>query len=370
MKKIKRVDLVKQWKNEKSKLLPLIEKTFASGEYIGSKEINYLESRIAKYCDTKYAVCTNSGTDALTLSLFVLGIKKGDEVITAPNSFIASAASIAHLGAKPVFADVKDDQLLDPKEVEKKITKKTKAIMIVNLCGRIADMRQFKKISSKYKIPIIEDSAQSIGSKYFGKKSGSLGELGCFSAHPLKNLNACGDSGFITTNSKKYYKRLKLLINHGLENRNMSKEFAYVSRMDTLQATILNFRLNTLDKKINIRRKIASIYFKKLSKLPILLPIENIGEYNSYHLFVIQTDKRGELQKYLLKNGIETGIHYPIPIHLQKASKYLNHKKGDFINTEKQSKTILSLPIHENLNIREINFICEKIRNFFNEKKN
>ena len=370
MKIIKRVDLVKQWKKERSKLLPLVIKTFESGEYIGSKEILKLEKEIAKYCGTKYAVCTNSGTDSLTLALYLLGIRRGDEVITPPNSFIASAATIAHLGAKPVFADVKQDQLIDPIEIEKKITKKTKAIMVVHLCGRIADMKSIKKISNKYNLPIIEDAAQAIGSKYDGKKSGSFGEFGCFSAHPLKNLNACGDSGFITTNNKNYYKKLKLLINHGLENRNMSSSFAYVSRMDTLQATILNYRLKNLDEKINKRRKIASIYFKKLKNLPILLPVEAKEEYNSYHLFVIQTNKRAELQKFLKKNKIETGIHYPIPIHLQKAAKYLGYQKGTFKNTESQSKRILSLPINENLDKQDIDFICKKIINFFNGKKN
>ena len=368
MKKIKRVDLVKQWKKERSRLLPLIIQSFESGEYIGSEEIEKLEKKIAKYCGTKFAVCTNSGTDSLTLALYLLGVRKGDEVITPPNSFIASAATIVHLGAKPVFADVKKDQLIDPSEIEKKITKKTKAIMVVHLCGRIADMKNIIKISNKYNLPIVEDAAQAIGSKYYGKKSGSFGEFGCFSAHPLKNLNACGDSGFITTNNKKHYKKLKILINHGLENRNMSSSFAFVSRMDTLQATILNFRLKNLNEKIVKRRKIASIYFEKLKNLPILLPTEEKGEYNSYHLFVIQTKKRKELQRFLKMNKIETGIHYPIPIHLQKAAKYLNYKQGSFKNTEIQSKRILSLPINENLNTKEVNFICKKIRYFFVNK--
>lgn len=370
MKIIKRVDLAKQWKQESSELLPLIVKTFESGEYIGSKDIAKLEKKIANYCGTKYAVCTNSGTDSLTLALYLLGVRRGDEVITPPNSFVASAATIAHLGAKPVFADVKEDQLIDPIEIEKKITEKTKAIMVVHLCGRIADMKAIIKISKKYNLPIIEDAAQAIGSKYNGKKSGSFGKFGCFSAHPLKNLNACGDSGFITTNNKSYYRKLKLLINHGLENRNMSSSFAYVSRMDTLQATILNYRLKNLDEKINKRRKIASIYFKKLNSLPILLPYEAKGEYNSYHLFVIQTKEREKLQKYLKKHKIETGIHYPIPIHLQKAAKYLNYKRGSFKNTEAQSKRILSLPINENLNKQDIDFICKKITDYFNEYKN
>ena len=242
---IKRVDLTKQWKKEKRYLLPLIENVLSSGEYVNSKLIPLLEKKIAKFCGTKYTVCTNSGTDALTLGLYVLGIKRGDEVITVPNSFIASAASIAHLGAKPVFVDVNDEQLIDPTKIEKSITKKTKAIMVVHLSGRVADMKPIKKIAKKYKLFIIEDAAQSVGSKYFGKMTGSLGDIGCFSAHPLKNLNACGDSGFITTNNFLHYKKLKSLINHGLENRNMSAQYGYVSRLDSIQAVILNYRLKS-----------------------------------------------------------------------------------------------------------------------------
>ncbi len=365
---IRRVDLSKQWKSEEKKILPVIKKILSSGNYIGSDIISNLEKKIAKYCGTKYAVCTNSGTDALTLGMHILNVKNGDEVITPPNSFIASAASIVHLGARPVFAEVNDNQLIDPKEIERKITKKTKAIMPVHLCGKMADMQSIMNLSKKYNIPVIEDCAQSIGSKFNLKKSGSYGNIGCFSTHPLKTLNSAGDGGFIVTNNLKYYKKLKLLINHGLSDRNKSQCFGYVSRMDSLQAGILLERLKSLNSRIELRRKNAEIYFRELKNLPIKLPYENNKEFNTYHLFVIQTKDRQKLKNHLLKKAIETGVHYPIPIHLQPAAKYLGYKKGDFKKAEMQSKTVLSLPISEFLKKNEIIYICNMIKKFFNEK--
>jgi dTDP-4-amino-4,6-dideoxygalactose transaminase len=218
------VDLKLQWNKEKKNLLPLISKILSKGTYVIGAEIDSLEKNLAKLCGVKYAVAFNSGTDALTMGLKLLGVKKDDEVITPPNSFISSTSSIIHLGAKPVFADVLNDQNINPKEIEKKITRKTKAIMPVHLTGRICEMKDIIRISKKHGIPIIEDADQSIGSKYFGRKSGSFGEISCFSAHPLKNLNACGDAGFFVTNNYSFYKQAKILRNHGLEDRNVVRK--------------------------------------------------------------------------------------------------------------------------------------------------
>ena len=373
--KIKRLDLKKQWRNEEKKLLPIVKNVLSSGIYVGGKYINSLEKKLAKYCGTKYAICTNSGTDALTLALHVSGIKRGDEVITQSNSFIASASCIAHLGAIPVFADVDKNRMLDPNSVEKKITKKTKAIIPVHLSGEIGHMNLLKRIAIKHNLHIIEDAAQSIGSSLIlnsknQKKymSGSFGTLGCFSAHPLKNLNAAGDSGFIVTDNKAYYNRIKLLINHGLKSRGNSKFFGYVSRMDNLQAAIIQYRLKGLNNKILARRKNAEIYFSELKSVPIKLPLESTRRFNSYHLFVIQAKNRNKLKDFLKKRGIETDIHYPIPIHRQDVYSSLSKKKLSLKNTEAQAKTILSLPIHEFLKKKEILYICNQIKIFFNEK--
>ena len=230
IKKIPYVNLRAQWEKESLKLSPIIERVLKGGQYVGGEEISRFEKNIARYCNVKYAVATNSGTDALTLALHLVGVNPGDEVITPPNSFIASTAAIVHLGAKPVFVDVLPDQNINPDLIKDHITEKTKAIMPVHLTGRIADMKSIMSIAQQYDIPVIEDAAQAIGSRYYGDPSGSIGRVGCFSTHPLKNMNACGDGGFITTDDEVIYKRAKILRNHGLIDRNTVAEFGFVSR--------------------------------------------------------------------------------------------------------------------------------------------
>lgn len=363
------VDLKIQWTKEKKKLLPIIEKVLSKGTYVIGEEIDRFEKNISKICNTKYAVALNSGTDALTLGLHLLGVKRGDEVITPPNSFISSTTSIIHLGAKPVFVDVLENQNIDPREIEKKITNKTKAIMPVHLTGRVCDMNEIVKISKKYKIPIIEDAAQSIGSTYHGKRSGSFGKIGCFSAHPLKNLNACGDSGFLVTNNLNIFKNAKILRNHGLEERNLVRNFGYLSRMDVIQGAILNYRLKRLKNTIIKRRQNANYYLKKLNRSFYKLIDEKKYEFNSYHTFVLQTSKREKLIEYLKTKGIGTAIHYPVPIHLQPASKFLKYKKGDFPRAEDQSKKILTIPIHQNLTKKQLSNIVFYLNKFADNNK-
>ncbi|EMO64800.1 pleiotropic regulatory protein DegT domain protein [Leptospira borgpetersenii serovar Pomona str. 200901868] len=260
------INLVEQWKNEREELLPILDSVLGSGQYVGGQEVAKFEEDIAKFCGVKYAVALNSGTDALVCGLLELGIQPGDEVITPPNSFIASTASIVNIKAKPVFVDVGEDQNLDPEKLEKAITSKTKAIMPVHLTGRVAAMNEIMRIADKYSIPVIEDAAQSIGSKYDGKFSGSIGKVGCFSTHPLKNLNACGDGGFLTTNDEKIYNSVSRIRNHGLVDRNTVGEFGFVTRMDTVQAAILNFRLMRLPQVIEKRRQNAQLYKTLLDK--------------------------------------------------------------------------------------------------------
>ena len=363
--KIPYINLSLQWNKEKKKLLPLIEKVFQKGNYVGGEEIKKFEKNISNICRTKYAVALNSGTDALLLALHLAGVKRGDEVITPPNSFIASTSVIVHLGAKPVFVDVLPDQNINPDLIERAITKKTKAIMPVHLTGRVCEMKKIMNLSKKYNIPIIEDAAQSVGSKLNNKMSGSFGDLGCFSAHPLKNLNGCGDGGYLTTNNKNFYLKATQLRNHGLSNRNLVKKFGFLSRMDVLQSVILNYRIKNLKQTIIKRRKNAKMYFENLNQKKIFFPIEKKEEFNTYHTFVIQVNNRDKLIRYLASKGIQTAIHYPIPLHLQPASKYLNYKKGNFPATEVQAKKILTLPIHQNLKEKEILYIIKNVNNFF-----
>ena len=359
------VDLVAQWEDDRPELLPIIDNLLRSGHYVGGEEIDNFEIQIAKLCKVKYAVALNSGTDALTLALHLLGIGKGDEVITPPNSFIASTAVIKHLGAVPVFVDVLPDQNIDVENIESAITNKTKAIMPVHLTGRMCAMDKVIELANNYGLKIIEDAAQAIGSKYKGKPSGSMGNVGCFSAHPLKNLNACGDGGFLTTNDNNLYERAKALRSHGIIDRDRVDSFGYVSRMDNLQAAILNYRLKKLDQIIEKRRNNAKHYFQNIHNKDIILPIEKEYEFNSYHTFVIQIEKRDELKSFLFKKGIETAIHYPTPIHLQPAANTLGYKKGDFPITEAQANTILTLPVNQNLTKSQINTISNEVNNFY-----
>ena len=360
------VNLQAQYKSERKDLLKIIDKTLSKGSWVGGDEVDKFEENISKSCKTKYCVALNSGTDALTLSLHLLGLRKGDEVITPPNSFVASTATIIHLGGKPVFVDVKDDQNIDEDKIEEKITKRTKIIMPVHLTGRMCNMEKINFIAKKHNLHVVEDSAQSILSKFKDKYSGAWGSVGCFSAHPLKNLNAMGDSGYLTTNNKYLYSKIKNLRSHGMEkNRNNIEDFGHVSRMDNIQAAILNFRFKNLKSVIQKRRNNYMLYKKYLNRKNIFFPNEKKDEFNTYHTFVVQVDVRDKLKDYLFKKGIGTAIHYPIPIHLQKASKVLGYKKKDFPIAEKQASRILTLPINQYLSKSEIIYISNLINNFY-----
>ena len=359
------VNFQSQWKDEKDDLLPIIEKVLSSGQYVYGAELNKFEANIAKLCGVKYATGLNSGTDALIFALHLSGIGKGDEVITPPNSFIASTSAIINVGATPVFVDVLPDQNIDPLNIEAAITKNTKAIMPVHLTGRICDMEPIMDIAKRNNLVVIEDAAQAIGSQYKGQMSGSIGDIGCFSTHPLKNLNACGDAGFLTTNDEKIYNQSKTLRNHGMVNRNIVNHFGTVSRMDNLQAAILNYRLDKLEHITEKRRSNAEVYFDEINMTDMYIPGEKTYEYNTYHTFVVQTAHRDKLKEYLFSNGIDTAIHYPIPIHLQPASNTLGYKVGDFPITEKQSKEILTLPVNQYLTKDELERVIYIINEFF-----
>ncbi len=364
------VNLIKQIKQEKKEIFKSFNKIFKKGEFILGDEVDKFEKNISKFLNIKYCVALNSGTDAITLGLHLLGVKRNDEVITPPNSFIASTAAIVHLGAKPVFADVKYNQNIDPKEIEKKININTRAIMPVHLSGLPCQMDQILKISKKYKIPVIEDAAQAIGSKYKKKFVGTFGEVGCFSAHPLKNLNAIGDAGYLVTNNKNIAHQAKLLRNHGIHKRNKILTFGYVSRMDNIQATVLNYRFKSLNKVVRKRRNNAALYFKLLKKLKdVTLPNYDKNKFHTFHTFVVKVNKRDKLKKFLLSKGIISSIHYPYLIFEQEAfkKKYGKINKSDYPTSAKLSKEILTLPVNQFLSHRDIRIICKNIKEFFSK---
>lgn len=359
------VNLPAQWHDEKDELLPIIESVLEGGHYVGGDAVAKFEGDVAKVCGTSHAVALNSGTDAIVCALTALNIGPGDEVITPPNSFVASTSAIVHVGAKPVFVDVLPDQNIDPGQIKSAITDKTRAIMPVHLTGRLANMTDIVRIAELHGLKIIEDAAQAIGSQFDRRASGSWGTIGCFSAHPLKNLNACGDSGFVTTDDEAIATRIRRMRNHGLVNRDVVEQFGCVSRMDTLQAAILRFRLKRLPAIVEKRRKNAKTYRTLLDSDYVSVPSDKDKEFNTYHTFVIQIDLRDELRTYLLAHGIPTAIHYPVPIHLQPAAAHLGYGVGSFPRTELQAQRILSLPVHQYLSQDQIDFSAETINRFF-----
>ena len=362
--KVPYVDLAAQWETERDDLLPILDQVLSSGAYIGGEVVERFETAVAQYCGTEFAVELNSGTDALVCALHALGIRPGDEVITPPNSFIASTAAIVHLGAVPVFVDVLPDQNIDPALIEAAITPKTRAIMPVHLTGRVAHMDAVNEIACRRDLFVIEDAAQSFGSKWRDKSSGALGRVGCFSTHPLKNLNACGDGGFITTDDEEVALKIRLMRNHGLVDRNNVEVFGMVSRMDALQAAILNFRLAHLHQTIEVRRRNADLYQQLLDPNFVYFSPEKEEEFNTYHTFVIQVDRREELRASLASLGVETAIHYPIPIHLQTAGRRFGYKNGDFPVTESQAERILTLPINQTLSEEQVRFVAGEVNRF------
>src|SRR3989338_977177 len=361
--KVKYVNLPLQFESLQGEILPVITAVLKSGDFILGSEVINLEKKLAVYCGTQYALGVGNATDALILCLKGLGIGLGDEVITAPNSFIATAGAIVAVGAIPRFIDVNDDFNINTRLIEGAITSRTKGIIPIHLTGRPANMHAILEIAKKKKLHVIEDAAQAIGAEYYGKRVGSFGIAGCFSLHPLKNLNASGDGGIITTSDAELYEKLVKLRNHGLKNREEAEFWGYNSRLDTLQAAIINIKMNHLEMWNKRIRDIASRYQQNLAKI-VKVPADQEFEKAVYHTFIIESDQRDQLKSYLLERGIETKIHYKIPLHLQPAAVDLGYKKGDFPKAEKQAEVILSLPIYPELTDAQVDFVIEQITSF------
>ena len=363
--KVELIDLRDRYQEEKKAILKIVEKVLSKGNLILTKEVQNFENAICKFTGAKYCLGLNSGTDALMMSLWSSGIKRGDEVITSPISFVATANSIIHVGAKPVFVDVGDDLNINPDLIESAITKNTKAIMPVHWTGRVCKMEKIIKIAKKYNLKIIEDAAQATGAYYKGKHAGTFGKISAFSTHPLKNLNALGDGGFIITNEKKLYDKIKLYRSHGLEGRDDAKVIGVNSRLDSLNAEVLSFRLKKL-KKIIYRRKKNIEYYKKYIKTDkVIILNDDKSEKNAYVMFVTLAEKRDQLQKYLKKFNIQSLLYYPTPLHLHNSMKYLGYKWGDLLKAEKITSKVISFPHHQHLTEKQIKFVCEKINKFY-----
>lgn len=364
--KVKYVDLSKQ-ANVEATLSDIKELLLKTGQFTLGQPVAEFEARFAKLCNTKYAVGVNSGTDALFLTMKALNIGAGHEVITAPNSFIATAGAIANTGARPVFVDVNDEYNIDAHLIEKAITPRTKAIIPVHLTGNPADMSKIMDTAHKYNLYVIEDACQAVGAAINGRVVGSFGIAGCFSFHPLKNLNVWGDGGIITTDSKELFDKLVLLRNHGLTNRDEVEFFGYNSRLDTIQAIVANQLLHVLNVITDTRIRNSRKYDDALSDMVdyISIPPRRSNVKQVYHTYVIQAKDRNKLLAYLAENGIEAKVHYPLPIHLQQASKYLGYREGDFSVCEAQAKSIITLPVHQHLTENQIAYVIDTIRKFY-----
>lgn len=347
-----------------------LKKFVLTGDFTLGKELLIFEKRFAKLIGTKFAVGVNSGTDAIKLSLKSLNIKPGDEVITTANTFVATVGAITELGAKPIFVDCDNTFCMNVDLLEKKISKKTKAIVPVHFTGYMVDMPKLIKIANKYKIPVVEDACQSILGSINKKKAGNWGKLGAFSLHPLKNINVWSDGGIITTNNKKLYKHLMLLRNHGLIDRDTVKLNGYNSRLDTFQAVVGNWILPKAKQIANQRIKNAKYLdesFSKIKEISIPPRIKNFKIV--YHLYIVFAKKRDQLLKYCLKKGIEAKVHYPKPMYLQESLKYLNHRKGDFPVTDMHTKDIITFPCDQHKTKKELDYIIQVVKNFYNNKK-
>jgi dTDP-4-amino-4,6-dideoxygalactose transaminase len=358
------VDLGGQYGSIKQEVMEAISRTLDSGWFILGKEVEAFEAAFAEMHGVPYAVGVNSGTDALILVMQALGIGAGDEAIVPPNSYLASASAVALVGATPVFVDVAEDYNLDPAKIEAAITPRTKAIVAVHLTGRPANMEAIMAIADKHGLHVLEDAAQAVGARYQGKPVGSFGTAGGFSLHPLKNLSAAGDGGVITTHDEALYRRLLKARTHGHPNRDECEFWSMNSRLDALQAAILNVKIKHVEGWNARRREIAEIYQARIADY-VWVPQDKPGEYAVYHTFIVQTEQRDALQQYLKEAGVDTKIHYPIPIHLQQSAAYLGYQEGDMPVTERQTETILSLPVFPELNDEQIYYVCEVIAEFF-----
>lgn len=360
--KVPYVDLGSQWLAIKERAIPKISEILESGMYLEHPIIETVENRIAKRLGVKYATTVNSGTDALIFSLAALGISKGDEVITVPNSYVASVAAIEHVGAKTVFVDVGDDHLMNTDLIEGLITKRTKAIMPVHLEGKMVDITSVYLIAKKYGLLVIEDAAQAFGSKFMNYQPGNLSDVACFSFHPLKNLNVAGDGGIVATNNYELIEKIKRIKNHGQVSRNIHASFGFVSRLDSIQAAILDIKLDDLELVMSGRINNARDLDTFLDSSKVKTPITRQGTFHTYHLYVIEVENRDYVQKKLGEQGIETKIHYPTLISDQSAYKY-KHPDANWIipKAKNQVTKILSLPVHQNLTKSQLSFTAESI---------
>lgn len=361
---VKFIDFSEQYNLIKDEVDAGLKKVFAAGNFILGEEEREFEATFAKYCDAKYAVGVNSGTDALYLALSALDISVGDEVILPSYTFIATALCISYTGAKPVFVEIEEETYnIDPDAIKAAITPNTKAIIPVHLYGQPANMDDINALAKEHNIAVIEDAAQSHGSMYRGQKVGSLGDVACFSFYPTKSLGAFGDGGMIVTNNKDLYERMKMLRDYGRTNRYDHKIKGFNSRLDTVQAVVLAAKLKHLDHWNSLRAKNAANYIEQLSDCAnLIVPIVKDDRTHIFQTFAVRVPNRDHVLEKMQQNNIGVLIHYPIPIHLQEAYEDAGYKEGDLPLSEKISKEIMSLPMYPHMSADDVTFVCDTLK--------
>ena len=359
------IDLVTQYKNLEKEIDIAVKRVFLHSHFVFGKELESFEEKLVRYTGVKFALGVANGTDALLISLYALGIKGNDEVITTPFTFISTAEVIALLRAKPVFVDVEEESLnIDPALIEEAITDETKVILPVHLYGLCADMEKILEIARKHNLRIVEDAAQAIGAKFNEKMAGSFGDIAGLSFFPTKNLGAAGDGGAILTDASELYEKIKLLRVHGSNEKYYYQSIGFNNRLDAIQAAVLSVKLKYLDSWNKRRREIAFKYTSSIKDY-VKVPFEPEGYYSVFHQYTIRTEERDRLKEFLNKRGISTAIHYPLPLHLQPALECLGYKKGDFPVAEKAANEVLSLPLYPELTDDMVDYVIESILEFF-----
>jgi dTDP-4-amino-4,6-dideoxygalactose transaminase len=357
------LDLKAQYQSLKPEFDATVISVLGSGQYVLGKEVGAFEEEFAAYCQSRHAIGVNTGTSALHLALLAAGIQPGDEVITVPNTFVATVAAILYTGAKPVFVDVQPETLnIDPSLIEKAITKRTKVLLPVHLYGQCADMDPILDIAQKHGLKVIEDAAQAHGAEYKGRRAGSMGVLGCFSFYPGKNLGAFGEGGAITTQDPVLAKNVRMLRDWGAEKKYHHDLKGFNYRMDAIQGAILRVKLRRLEAWTEARRALAQQYDNELQDSNVTFPGASYSHRHVYHVYAIRTERRDDLIQFLSQQEIQTNIHYPIPVHLQKAYSDLGYKSGNFPIAESLCQNVLSLPLFPELKPDQVSVVTKAVK--------
>jgi dTDP-4-amino-4,6-dideoxygalactose transaminase len=361
------LDLKIQYRQIEAELKPILEEIMANGAFIGGASVAAFEEEFAAFCGVRHCVGLNSGTDALRFALMAVGVKPGDEVITVPHTFIATTEAISQAGATPVFVDIDPDTCcIDVNQIPSRITARTRAILPVHLYGQPADMDPILEIARKHHLAVVEDACQAHGALYKGRPAGSMGVAGCFSFYPGKNLGAFGDAGAIVTDDERLAQTFRMLREHGQSRKYYHDLEGYTGRLDAIQAAVLRIKLKRLAQWNQARRTHAAAYNQLLADIPGVSVVREAGFAQSvFHLYVILVDDRDGLQSFLTEKGVGTGLHYPLPLHLQKAYARMGFKKGDFPVSERTAERLLSLPIYAELTREHVEYVADCIRDYF-----